>query len=333
MQSSTAPTTEFPHENLLQNKPVAKSTPDCPLSNQTHLGAKLTPERFNAEPTDRPQPYLHRESPRVERVVAAILVPGADASKGEDKGNLVGMATATVAVPTPPMTAVIVELEYLTEGEQNQEMNRLAQESPNTQPDGAEITHAKLMAYAEQSEDILLRDSLAALLRQSESSPKMDQSEDKQHERESVSEDFLQTGQLRYQFVMIPAELIPPYVSQLFGLGSLLQCRPLVFRILIKNETPRYAEFVSNDLLADLEWHFCCRSQTFRRCKLGQSKSTCNLVFVVAMNGRVERIYRPDDITELLDARLARLDWCCLLCDPRHNCCRFDVATTTSHST
>jgi hypothetical protein len=195
---------------------------------------------------------------------------------------------------------------YISPNEQRSQMSKLLRSTSSGTRPGAirSETYDLMLEYLGKLEDKVLESHTTALMRQ-QTSPSSEDNEEKPWKRYEFSH-MIREGKVTFKYVQLHE--VPSCVMDLPGFSeSATVFGPIVLRVLVKQNTPRYAEVVSTRLLEDLGWWFSddtgnwCHHHVERN-KLG------SVIYQRDITGRITKQWEISDADNHLEFQLFLAD-------------------------
>lgn len=167
---------------------------------------------------------------------------------------------------------------------------------PGTRPGAIRSeTYDSMLDYLNRLSEEAIESNTTALMRQ-QTSPSSQPEKAKNWMRNEFSR-MVRDGKIIFNFVQLSED--PPYVMDLPGFNeSFKSSRPTVLRVLVKDNTPRFAEVVNTHLLEDLGWWFCYETGTWCHNHVDQNKFSGRVIYQIEITGNIRKIWEVTDADE-----------------------------------
>ena len=167
---------------------------------------------------------------------------------------------------------------------------------PGTRPGAVRSeTYDSMLEYLGTLNEETIESNTMALMRQ-QTDPSSEPEEANKWMRNEFSH-MIRHGKVTFKFVQLRED--PPYLMDLPGFnGSSKPSYPTVLRVLVKGNTPRFAEVVSTQLLQDLGWHCCHETQTWFHNHVDQNKFSGRVIYQMKITGHITKIWEVTDADE-----------------------------------
>ncbi|KAF3388145.1 hypothetical protein DPV78_012113 [Talaromyces pinophilus] len=189
-------------------------------------------------------------------------------------------------------TLALVEKElahYASPTEQRRQMayfNGLASSRVKTGAIKSE-TYDLMLEYLEALNKKVIEEHTTALIRQQSNSSS------ENWKRSEVS-NLVRHGTVTFKYVQL--DVAPPCVVDLAGFEGVYRVyTPTVLRVLVKANTPRYAEIMSRVSLMELGWYF--RRDTLKWCRnlARRDKFSGSMIYQMEMTGNITKVWEVTD--------------------------------------
>lgn len=191
-------------------------------------------------------------------------------------------------------TLALVEKElahYASPTEQQRQMANLGHLASAGVKAGAikSKTYDLMLEYLEALKEKVIEQHTTALIRQQSSSSS------EYWNRYKVSS-LVRQGKVTFKYVQL--DKVPPCVIDLAGIEGVYT--PAVLRVLVKANTPRYAEIMSETSLVDLGWYF--RRDTKKWCRNFEKRDKFfgSMIYQMEMTGNITKVWEVTDTDEHL---------------------------------
>ncbi|KAJ5817855.1 hypothetical protein N7447_007863 [Penicillium robsamsonii] len=168
---------------------------------------------------------------------------------------------------------------------------------PGTRPGAIRSeTYDSMLEYLELFREIAIESNTTALMRQQTNLPSV--TEKASHWIRREFSDMVRDNKVIFKFVQLSKD--PPYLVDLPGFdGRFKSYLPTVLRVLVKQNTPRFAEIVSWQFLRDLGWWFCFDTGTWCHNHVEQqNKFSGPIICHMEITGNITKIWEVTDADE-----------------------------------
>lgn len=189
--------------------------------------------------------------------------------------------------------------EYLSPSMQRLQMSKLFRELPPDSRRRGAIQSEKYDLMLECLDEMRyrsIRSDTEALMRQQTSLLSETTSGNYWVQREFS--EMIRSGKVTFKFVHLPQ--VPPCIVDLpsFHLSKLHRIRGVMLRVLVKENTPRFAEVVSPSLLLDLGWWHCSKSRTWCHNQVDGNKFSGSIIYRLDITGKPLMVVGDAEIAE-----------------------------------
>lgn len=197
--------------------------------------------------------------------------------------------------------------DYPSPAEQEKQIDTLYRSMPAGMRPGAigSETYDSMLDYLRELGNRVRESHETALMTLQTSLSSSNEEEEPQNRkslRQHISK-MLKIGQVKFKYMQLFK--VPPCVRDLPGFNNHMRyaatCSsnyPVVLRVLVKAEVPRYAEIVSPFLLELLGWWFCQDTQTWCRNCMETNKFYGTLIYQMDMTEHITKLWEFTDAKE-----------------------------------
>lgn len=156
-------------------------------------------------------------------------------------------------------------------------------------------TYDSMLSYLSRLKEKEVRSNATALMRQQISASSEPEPTSPVVQDELMK--IVRSGKIEFKFVQLSHQ--PHFIRDLPGFYESLRPGqrhlPIVLRVLVKENTPRYVEVVDKSLLADLGWQYSFKTETWRQNMVNQDKLSGDVIYQREITGHITKMWEVTD--------------------------------------
>lgn len=191
--------------------------------------------------------------------------------------------------------------QYVPPSMQSEQMSKLLRElPPGSRRSGAiqSEEYDRMLAYLDEMSSRSIQSDTTALMKHWQQTCPPSETDDENFRFRYRFSEMIRSGKVTFKFVHLPR--VHPCIVDLpsFNPSKLHEIRGVMLRVLVKENTPRFAEVVSPSLLRDLGWWPCPRYSTWYHNQVNGDKLTGSVIYRLDITGKPLLVVGDSEIGE-----------------------------------